>query len=90
MAKYRKKPVVIDAWPVRELIKNAQQGWTALPESIRQAYDKGDVLFLAEAMTITTLEGIHRADIDDMVLQGVKGELYPCKPDIFIATSEEV
>jgi len=37
---------------------------------------------------IKTLEGEMRADHGDYVIQGVKGELYPCKPDIFVATYE--
>jgi hypothetical protein len=39
---------------------------------------------------IRTLEGDHRADPGDWVIKGIKGELYPCKPDIFEATYEEV
>jgi len=42
----------------------------------------GDYLFIG------TLEGIHRADPGDWIIRGVKGELYPCKPDIFAATYE--
>lgn len=38
--------------------------------------------------TITTLEGVMRADIDDWIIKGVKGEVYPCKPDIFTSTYE--
>lgn len=39
-------------------------------------------------LTIKTLEGEHRASVYDWVIQGVKGEIYPCKPDIFAATYE--
>lgn len=39
-----------------------------------------------EFMVIKTLEGNHRADIGDWIIRGVKGEFYPCKPDIFEAT----
>lgn len=37
-------------------------------------------------MIIATLEGGHWVDLDDWVIRGVKGEFYPCKPDIFAAT----
>ena len=37
---------------------------------------------------IPTLEGIHQADIGDYIIKGVKGEFYPCKPDIFKQTYE--
>ncbi len=39
-------------------------------------------------MYIETLEGVHRADPGDWIITGVKGEQYPCKPDIFDKTYE--
>lgn len=39
---------------------------------------------------IETLEGTHKCDENDWIIQGVKGELYPCKPDIFQMTYEEL
>lgn len=41
-----------------------------------------------DSALIFTLEGVHRADPGDWIIRGVKGELYPCKPDIFAATYE--
>lgn len=41
-------------------------------------------------IAIDTLEGTMRADYGDYIIKGVQGELYPCKPDIFLATYEEV
>ena len=41
-------------------------------------------------MVIATLEGGHLVDLGDYVIRGVQGEFYPCKPDIFAATYEEV
>lgn len=41
-------------------------------------------------MYIETLEGVHRADPGDWIITGVKGEQYPCKPDIFDKTYEKV
>jgi hypothetical protein len=40
-------------------------------------------------LTIPTLEGDHLASVNDWLIQGVRGEVYPCKPDIFEATYEE-
>jgi hypothetical protein len=40
--------------------------------------------------SITTLEGDHIVRLDDWIIKGVKGEFYPCKPDIFAATYEPV
>ena len=41
-------------------------------------------------IVIHTLEGDMRADPEDWIIKGVKGEFYPCKPDIFEATYDEV
>ena len=42
------------------------------------------------SMYIQTLEGEHHASVGDFIIQGVKGEIYPCKPDIFKMTYEPV
>lgn len=47
-------------------------------------FRRGNYLFIG------TLEGVHRADPGDWVIKGVKGEIYPCKPDIFAATYDAV
>lgn len=43
-----------------------------------------------EEVLIETLEGTMKADKGDWIIRGVKGELYPCKPDVFKMTYEEV
>ena len=86
MAGFRKLPVVIQAWDAHQLIIDARSNWKALPQCIRDEYEKGNVVFCSDHITIKTLEGFHRADPADKVICGVKGELYPCKPDIFAAT----
>lgn len=50
----------------------------------------GSVTRDGECLLIATLEGVMRANLGDWIIQGVKGEIYPCKPDIFAATYEEV
>ena len=84
MAKYRKKPVVIEALQIsRESIYKVER-WCG--GSI-----KGIKLPITEqCIDIQTLEGEIRANFGDYVIQGVKGEFYPCKPDIFELTYEEV
>jgi hypothetical protein len=83
MAKFRKKPVVIEAvqWDGKfttlEPIMDGVRGTTVLGQS-----------FTDDALEIETLEGTMRAEIGDWIIRGVKGELYPCKPDIFAATYE--
>jgi hypothetical protein len=86
MAKYRKKPVVIEAW---QLPPNGNVVRPGPPPWLSQAIIDGDVRTLrAGGAQIVTREGIMRADVGDWIIQGVKGELYPCKPDIFAATYE--
>lgn len=90
MAKYRKKPVVVEAWKTGELLQLAAYDFWRLPARILEAYDKAEVVFTPSSIHINTLEGTMIANQDDMVIQGVQNELYPCKPDIFLATYEPV
>lgn len=83
MAKYRKKPVVIDAWQLTK--ENIEAG---IPDWI----DTDQVSIFGEANAfaeIRTLEGTMQASYGDYIIKGVQGEFYPCKPDIFEATYEE-
>ena len=84
--KYKKKPVVIEAW------RNAPDNEEESPMWLREAVVSGHVSVDSEAFSlqIKTLEGVMTADRGDFVIQGVKGEIYPCKPDIFEATYELV
>ena len=85
MTKYRKKPVVIEAvqFTGHESLDVPTWFGAALVNGTMW-YQGGD----APHLTIRTLEGDHRADVGDFIIQGVKGELYPCKPEIFAMTYE--
>ncbi|MCF6466355.1 hypothetical protein [Clostridium sp. Cult2] len=95
MAKYRKKPVVIEAkqltWGTFHEILN----WIE-KESYRKAYfghhedAKNEDNPAGQCIYIETLEGTHVAFLSDYIIKGVKGEFYPCKPDIFEMTYEKV
>lgn len=84
--RYRKKPVVIEAvqWfsdrdaaaamdPVLWVENNGGKTWI----------DPAD-----GALYIETLEGRMRVSNGDYIIKGIKGEFYPCKPDIFELTYE--
>lgn len=88
--KFRKKPVVIDAWPVERFLEAARRKWSDLPTCIANAYEKGGWVFGNDCIYVPTLEGSMRANFQDWILRGVAGEFYPCKPDIFAATYEPV
>ena len=83
MAKYRKKPVVVDA-----IQHHPGYGSSA---RLVDFIGKENVVFddLGDAF-IKTLEGDMRISLGDYVIKGVQGEFYPCKPDIFKATYEIV
>jgi hypothetical protein len=79
MPKFRKKPVVIEA---RQYTRNGMEAeQVAAWCSGRQTVD---------GCVIHTLEGDHLANYGDWIIRGVKGEFYPCKPDIFEQTYELV
>jgi len=90
--KFRKKPVVIEA--VQFDWDNAEEimGWAdaSEPPCSMSALYVGEHTDAASGLLITTLEGEMRADCGDWIIRGVKGEFYPCKPDIFEATYEPV
>ena len=91
MSKYRKKPVVIEAWIAREVSLAAKESWNGLPECIKSSYENGGWVFLTSGkIHIPTLEGTMIASPDDFIIKGVNGEFYPCKPDIFEKTYEKV
>ena len=97
MAKFRKKPVIVEAFQMTEKrrIDNSEwpvwlnQAWQLDRETSGSLYPieqgTGDGL-----LAIGTLEGPHLVRWDDWIIRGIKGELYPCKPDIFEKTYEPV
>ena len=94
---YRKKPVEIEAfrlghdfmpdWFMSEITKNNIV--TMFKNNYEPESPFEDCSKLIEA-DIKTLEGTMRANNGDYIIKGVKGEIYPCKPDIFEATYEKV
>lgn len=90
MSEYRKKPVVIEAvkWTgdnLREIID-----FTGLhPSANKWTWDEYAAVVREDGLKIFTLEGSHMATVGDMIIKGVQGEFYPCKPDIFAATYDQ-
>lgn len=82
--KYRKKPVVVEAFQWYPYMDVAE-----MPDWFRDARLQSwrHSVFLDE-LVISTLEGEMKANPGDWVIKGVQGEFYPCKPDIFAATYE--
>ena len=110
--KYRKKPVVIEAFQITEEIysklidyfdwEDLDGQWLKheLPQFLIDALNKESLppetgAFYStqescSALWIYTLEGSHEVSPNDWIIKGIKGELYPCKPDIFEQTYEAV
>ncbi len=92
MSKFRKKPVVIEAIQYTEAIRDAHLfNGQPLPRGVeiprKYLHPDNRIVYSADAY-IKTLEGRMLVTINDWIITGVKGEHYPCKPDIFEATYE--
>jgi hypothetical protein len=85
--KYRKKPVVIDAFQVKSLQECVWPSWAMTHENLLIETDSQGTV---TGYLIETLEGDMRVSVGDWIIKGVKGEIYPCKPDIFDASYEAV
>lgn len=89
--KYRKKPVVIEAFQLNErgLVKE-DWFWDAVSDNVIITHDFGKFYELPAWWEIKTLEGTMIAKAGDYIIRGINGEIYPCKPDIFEKTYEAV
>jgi hypothetical protein len=97
MSKFRKKPVVIEAFEMTPERRRDNSEW---PQWMHEAWNKGPggegALWPRnypesdgeDELAIGTLEGALIVSFGDWIIRGVKGELYPCKPEIFAATYE--
>jgi hypothetical protein len=79
--KFRKKPVVIEAF---------QYGQASRYDWFWDKVTINEIITQSDHCLIHTLEGTMRGEVGDWIIKGVKGEIYPCKPDIFEATYEAV
>ena len=78
--KYRKKPIIIEA-----------QVWNGVNgEQVCDFMGWRNVTIDEQGLRIHTLEGSMHANVGDYIIKGIRGEFYPCKPNIFYATYEMV
>lgn len=78
--KYRKKPIVVEA-----IRYTGDNPYVVIEFSKNKAQKT-----VGENLVIKTLEGDYQCSVGDWLIRGIKGEIYPCKPDIFEATYEPV
>ncbi len=89
--KFRKKPVVIDAIQFDGNNFNEVMNFMQDFHGHKLAFEDAEELsHKTQQLNIRTLEGNMTASKGDWIIKGVKGEFYPCKPDIFAATYELV
>jgi hypothetical protein len=89
MAKYRKKPVVIEALQFRE--GNFQEILNfSLGKAKRRIAYEGNTSIETDTIDISTLEGVMNATEGDYIIKGIENEFYPCKPNIFEKSYELV
>ncbi len=103
MPKYRKKPVVIEAFQITLEARWNNADW---PNWLNLAWNKPNEAEGAvypsrdhpnnpdqdspDVLQIQTLEGVHNVSLGDFIIKGIRGELFPCKSEIFHATYELV
>ena len=90
--KYRKKPVIIDAFQLTSvtLLKDMYSFFGVHSDNDKKPFHISWSEFGIEHLSIETLEGVMKASIGDYIIKGVNGEFYPCKPDIFEKTYDKV
>jgi len=83
--KFRKKPVEVEAIQMPTEVGNFDRA----PQWLLEAMNSGTVAYTdRHTFTVKTLEGVMAGSAGDFIIQGVRGELYPCKREIFIETYE--
>lgn len=90
--KFRKKPVMIEAWCWNEtqMLRRELESRGMVTTGHTGHRDRPDECTNMRIRTLESGSGSHVVDPGDWIIRGVKGEFYPCKPDIFAATYEPV
>lgn len=84
MSLYRKKPRVVNAYCYNQKPENFRPKW------FQDRVADNTIVTYPDHAIIKTLEGEMRANLGDWIILGIKGEVYPCKPDVFNETYEAV
>lgn len=88
---YRKKPVVIEAVPVSDVMQHYRTGKPEqVPAWVDVAVQTGVVVITPNDLEVMTLEGKMKAPSTFMLIRGIHGEIYPCERSIFAASYEPV
>ncbi len=98
MYQFQKRPIIIEAFQMTKSRRWDNSEW---PQWLNEAWNEGSIWIDSDAeiapghqsaaeLLCGTLEGVHRIAWNDWIIRDIKGEIYPCKPDIFEATYQKV
>jgi len=90
MTRFRKKPVEIDAFQFKGLSAPLEYQLQLDDWLVDMGGRAAGIKYVGSEILIPTLEGTMVASAGDWIIRGVKGEFYPCKPDVFDITYEKV
>lgn len=79
--KFKKRPIIVEAF---------QYNIDPRPDWFMDKVSSLEIITTESHCKILTLEGIMEGRVGDFIIKGIKNEIYPCKPEIFIATYEKV
>ena len=88
--RYRKKPVIIDAIQFDGTLNGYEEIRRIFKDLKTMSRSYHEERNEVTSWSIQTLEGSHQVSKGDYIIKGIKGEFYPCKPDIFELTYEPV
>lgn len=90
MGHYKRKPLVIEAIPVIEILTSRKADYEMLPGWVHKAIGDGVIELDITSAEVITSHGTVRAGIRDWLLRNPRGEVYPCKGDLFHELYERV
>lgn len=88
--RFRKRPIEIEATPIELVLALGNTQPEVLPDWVQAGLAEHKITVYTDAIVVSTTEGRMRGEAGDFLIQGIRGELYPCRGDIFLATYEEV
>ena len=84
--RYVKRPIVVEAEPVESILSFFNDRSQSTQYWASNALNDGTLVPIDDTILVATLEGTVLATCEDMIIKGIRGELYPCKIDIFLET----
>lgn len=74
-----KNPILLDGIRISELLYFAQNNWFMIPDWVKNSYEKGNIIFADNYISLRNSKGIIRGNKEDVLMKGIDGELYVCE-----------